>query len=98
MPVSAIIVGATVTAVCSFTARPSVDGPLLLEEGGLSGAGQLGGQIRVARQLAVAGDRVRLTADRVLEDRRFELRGRRRGAAGRLRHGPLHGEAGVVVA
>ena len=61
-------------------------------------ARHLGGQVDVAGQVRLAGDRVRLAADRVLEHRALEAVGRRELAAGRLGDGPVDGEADVVVA
>src|SRR5215813_9707992 len=71
---------------------------VLLQELRLVGAGQLSRQVDVAREAAVAGHRMWLAADRVLEDGRLELlRGRSLTTRGQ-RDRPVNREAGVVVA
>src|SRR5690348_14201223 len=71
---------------------------VLLQELRLVGAGKLSGQVHVAGEGAVAGHRMWLAADRVLEDGRLELLRRRRLATRGQRDRPVDGETGVVVA
>src|SRR5579864_399559 len=70
---------------------------LLLHQLGLHGSRQLRGEVDVTRQLRLALDRVRLTRERILEDRVREV-GRRRLLAPRCeRHGPVDREASMIV-
>src|SRR3954452_14101703 len=69
----------------------------LLQQLRLLRAGHLGRQVDVARQVALAADRVRLTAHRVLEHGRGELLRARLLAAGRERDRPVDGQSRVVV-
>src|SRR6476646_8514913 len=70
-------------------------GDVLLEQLRLVRARHLRGEVDVAGQVALASDRVRRPADRVLEHRRFELLGRRGRPAAGQGDRPVDGEAGV---
>src|SRR5690242_2170609 len=70
---------------------------VLLQELRLVGAGQLSGQVHVAREGAVAGHLMWLAADRILEDGRLELLRSRSLATRGQRDRPVNGEPGVVV-
>src|SRR6478609_9326680 len=69
----------------------------LVDQGGLLLAGHLGGEVDVAGQVRLAGDRVGVASDRVLEGTRRVDLVRRRLATRRQGDGPLDRQAGVVV-